>query len=49
MPSGNESVAKATTNNDSGLVTAPISEIEIFLSTKTVMVVIPQMKNNNDS
>ena len=29
--------------------TMTYEEIEIFLSTKTVMAVIPQMKNNNDS
>ena len=49
IPSGRERVAKPITNNDKGLVTAPINDIEIFLSIITVIAVIPQVKNNNDS
>ena len=45
MPSGNERVAKATTNNDSGLVTAPISEIEIFLSFDDLIMIFDSTQN----
>ena len=49
IPSGKDRVAKATTNRDNGLVTAPISEIAILLSTAIVIAVTPQMKNIRDS
>ena len=49
MPSGRERVAKATTNSDKGLVTAPIRDIATLLSITIVIAVIPHMKNRSDS
>jgi hypothetical protein len=49
IPSGKDKVAKATTNIDSGVVTAPINEIATLFSITIVIAVIPQIKNIKDS
>ena len=49
MFSGNESPAKPMINKEIGLLIEPISEVFVFDYKITVVKVIPQAKNNNDS
>ena len=49
MPSGRDNVANPIMNIESGVVTAPISNKDVAVSTNKVTKVIPQVKNNKDS
>jgi hypothetical protein len=49
MLSGNERPAKPIIKREIGLFIAPIIEVFILDSNNTVVKVIPQAKNNNDS